>query len=520
MTLRDFLLVLRTRWRVVVACALVGAIAAAAFAALRPATYTSHVLLYVSSQQQSDRDSAYTGGLLSEQRVSSYVELVDRPSVTAEIVRRLGLTLTPEQLAGRISASAGADSVLIDVAVTDPSPAQATAIADTFGTVFPELVARIEQPRTPAGVVPVVVSPVEPATVPTAPASLGAGSSGLLGLLAGLLIGLLTVLVVDLLDTRITSRTRLESAAGRPGLGDLPLDRHLDQRPAVLRDAPLSPLAEAFRALRTNLRYVRLGGGTPVFLVTSARQGEGKSLTALNLALALAQNRQRVLLVDADLRRPSVAERTGLTGDVGLTTVLTGQSELTAVVQSWTDAPLDVLTSGALPPNPSELLGSDEMRTLLDEARAAYDVVLVDSPPVLPVADAPALAPLTDGVLLVGRHGLVTEPQVRAAVAALDAVGAHLFGVVLSAAPGHDRSGGYGYGYGAVAAPTAAAPAASEASEADTAALPVMSPSGPVTRTETSVDHGEGPLDGDSRSPAEKEPDAVDAPPVPAELRG
>ena len=202
--------------------------------------------------------------------------------------------------------------------------------------------------------------------------------------------------------------------------------------------------------LRTNLQFVNVDSDSKVYVVTSAVPGEGKSTTTANLAITLAESGQRVILLEGDLRRPKAVSYLQLEGAVGVTTVLVGRIELENAIQGWAKN-LDVLAGGSTPPNPAELLQSQGMKRLLASLRKGYDIVLIDAPPLLPVADAALLAASSDGAILVVHHGETTKDQVAAAVGRIESVGARLIGTVInrSPIPKRGRSGyGYGYGYG------------------------------------------------------------------------
>jgi non-specific protein-tyrosine kinase len=198
--------------------------------------------------------------------------------------------------------------------------------------------------------------------------------------------------------------------------------------------------AEAFRQIRTNLQFVHIDEPPRSILVTSPDAGEGKTATACNLAVALAQIGVNVILVDGDLRRPHVAEYMGLESSVGLTGALMGWTDWADALQDWgsDDASLRVLTSGQLPPNPSEMLARTQMAQLLGDLENACDVVIVDGPPLLPVADSAVLAAVVSGVVLVVRQGKTRQQQVARAMQSLGSVDARLYGVVLNM----NRSGG------------------------------------------------------------------------------
>ena len=190
-------------------------------------------------------------------------------------------------------------------------------------------------------------------------------------------------------------------------------------------------------------------------VVTSSQAGEGKSTVALNLALSIAQSGQKVILVDADLRLPSVAAATGLEGNIGLTTVLIGRTTLTEATQHWGSGGLSVLTSGPLPPNPTELLGSAAMSELIAELELEYDTIILDAPPVLPVADAAILTRQTDSILLVVGATRVSQHNLSKAVEQLSLVNANVVGVVLNRIPrtGPDANSAYLSEYGVTPLP-------------------------------------------------------------------
>jgi capsular exopolysaccharide synthesis family protein len=209
---------------------------------------------------------------------------------------------------------------------------------------------------------------------------------------------------------------------------------------------------EAFRVLRTNMQFVDVDKDSKVFVVSSSVPGEGKTTTACNLAITLAQAGQKVLMVDGDLRRPQVAGVFEVEPTVGLTTVLIGTIELEDAVQESPVDNLRVLASGAIPPNPSELLQSRTMTEIVERARKEYDVIVIDAPPLLPVTDAALLASQADGALIVVRHSKTTRDQLRHSMERLAAVDARALGLVFNMVPvrrgGTSHGYGYGYGYG------------------------------------------------------------------------
>ena len=251
----------------------------------------------------------------------------------------------------------------------------------------------------------------------------------------------------ELLDTSIKSTDDIAEATDAAVMAGITFDAATTKTPLVSSLGSHEPRVEAFRVLRTNLQFVDVDNANKAFVVTSSVPAEGKSTTAVNTAITLAQTGQKVLLVDGDLRRPQAAKLLGLDDAVGLTTVLVGRVSVDDALQRH-ETGMDVLTSGVIPPNPAELLQSHAMADLLTELRGRYDVIVIDAPPLLPVTDAALIAAQTDGALLVVRHGRTTKDQLHGAVERLAGVNAHALGVVFNMTPRKSGRGGYGYGYG------------------------------------------------------------------------
>ena len=283
-----------------------------------------------------------------------------------------------------------------------------------------------------------------------------------LALALGVLLGIGLAFLRDLLDNTVKDRQNLEEITGVAVVGSIPLDKERRKEPAKSFDNDNSAFAEAFRKLRTNLQFLAVDNPPRVIVVTSSMPNEGKSTTAINIALALAENDHTVALVDGDLRRPRLDKYLGVVGSVGFSTVLAGRASLNDVLQKTAFPGVTVLTSGAVPPNPSELLGSLAAKKVLDELRAHFDYVVIDSSPLLAVTDAAILAAGADGVLIVARYGETKREQLAHAVGNLRSVGASLLGAVFTITPargGASYSYSY-YGYGDSPTPSRSSEAA------------------------------------------------------------
>ncbi len=249
-------------------------------------------------------------------------------------------------------------------------------------------------------------------------------------------------------------------ALGVPVLAQVPLDKRTAQVPIAFRGDPHSVRAEAYRQLRMNLQFVNIDHAPRIIAVTSAIPGEGKTTTAMNLAAALAEAGHRVCLVEADLRRPTIARSLGLVGEVGFTTVLIGKADIDDALQN-AGRNLAVLTSGPVPPNPSELLLSDHARTVILAAATRADYTIIDTAPLLPVADGAEIAAFAEATIVVHRAGKTTREQAQRSVAALAKVGEKPVGVVLNMVSRGTSGRDYQYDYYYTYRPTdqAAAPA-------------------------------------------------------------
>lgn len=448
MELRDHLQALRKHWKVVVACTLCSVLAALGITLAQAKVFEAKARLFVSVQVTGqDTSGLAQGGQFTQQRVKSYADIVDSPQVAAAVISQLKLSETPEELSKKVTASAPLDTVLIDVSVRDTSAARARDIANATAAQLGLLVNALEKPPG-AAISPVKVSVVREASLPIAPAAPNSSLNVALGLLIGLALGAGGALLRHTLDTSVKDPDELQKRTGVVTLGTIANDPDATKRPLIVQVDPHSSRAEAFRQLRTNLQFVDIDNPPRSIVVTSSVPSEGKSTTTCNLAITLAQAGIRVALVDGDLRRPQVATYLGLEGAVGLTSVLVGRAELDDALQVWGAAgALHVLPAGPTPPNPSELLGSQGMSDLLRTLEDRYDLVIVDSPPLLPVTDAAVLSTIASGALLLVRYGRTRREQVDRALESLRAVDAHLFGVVLNMTP-TKGPGAYQYGYG------------------------------------------------------------------------
>ena len=446
MEVRDYLRAIRRRWRVVALFGLLfGALAAAYTFTVTPQYASSAQLFVTTPSSGSSSDASYQGALFSQQRVQSYAIQVGTRDMASKVLDDLDLDLTPAELADKVSASVVTQTVILTITATDPDAATAQQIAQAYAA---ELGDWVEVTETPPGQAasPVKATISEAADLPDSPTSPDVVRNLVLGALAGILLGLGAAVLREHLDNSIRGAEDVAKVTTVSTLGTIPFDTDTRSKPLITSLDTHAPRAETFRVLRTNLQFVDVDRQNKVFVLSSAVPEEGKTTTSVNLALALAQAGQRTLLIEGDLRRPRAAALLDVDQTIGVTTVLVGRVSIDDAIQKVGD--LHLLGSGAIPPNPAELLQSQAMSDLLEQARQRYDIVLIDAPPLLPVTDAALLAAQADGALMVVRHGRTTRDQLAQAIKRLEQVEAVPVGVVLNMVPtrGLDTSYSY-YGY-------------------------------------------------------------------------
>jgi len=451
MELSDYIRILRKNWLIIIVATLVGLGLAAAFSLTRTPVFQSSATIAVSTQGSGSVAELQQGSNFAQARMNTYVGLIATPLVLQPVIDELDLLETSAELSELVSASAALNSTLLTITVLDADPERAAAIANATATSLAEAVPQIE-PSIADGGSALRLTTVTPAVASDTPASPNVPLNLALGALLGLALGVGIAVLRSVLDTQVRTPRDVAHVTDSPLIGAISNDPKAKERPLIVHVDPLSPRAESFRALRTNLQFLDMDGRSS-FVMTSSLPAEGKSSTTVNLAIALADAGKKVALLDADLRKPKVAEYLGLEGGVGLTDVLIGRVRVGDVMLPWGGRSLFVLPAGKIPPNPSELLGSHQMKTLLEVLERDFDVVLCDAPPLLPVTDAAILAKSTSGAIIAVASGKPNRHQLSAAIDTLETVGAKVAGVVMTMMPtrGPDayygQYGGTAYGY-------------------------------------------------------------------------
>ena len=445
---------------------------------------------------------------------ATYSQVATTQTVLARVITKLGLTETPTELAKRVTAAAAPGSTLLTITAKDNDPVRAATLANALAaeiitplqsqdpsngvdvSIEQDLAAirseisdaqaeievlRNTSPRTDAqetrfqtlqgnlvslrasyatllgfapGSASNALTVVQPAVPPDGPSSPRPILNALLGALIGFFVASLIAFVSTSLDDSIKEPEQAADAVGVPTLGAIPRikvgkDKRAAYKLATLR-YPRSPAAEAYRAIRTNIEFASIDAPIKTLLVTSAMPAEGKTVTAANLGVVFAQGGRRVLLIDADLRKPGAHEIFGLPNVHGLTTLLgTDAVRADAIVQPTAQVNLDVLSPGTLPPNPADLLGSQRMKTVLATLARSYDLLIFDSPALEVLSDSAVISSYVDGTILVVDAGHSRKEPVRRAREALSRANAKMIGVVFngfSEQPSADYERYYGAG--------------------------------------------------------------------------
>ena len=430
-SLRDRLRDLKGGWWLIALCAIGVGLIAFFLSIFQTPIYRSSAVLYVTSGADSDATSAYQGSLASQQRVASYAKLVTSDAIIDKALAASGIGISVPDAKEAVSAAATQNTVLLTVNADRTDPAEATALANAVATSLSSYVATLETPVE--GSAPIAkLTVVSPATRPDHPISPKTRRNTAAGLFFGGLLGVVALAIRTRFDTRIRTVGDVTESTTYPVLGAIPYDSRLSDG-QILDFSTGSTIAnEAYRKLRVNLGFIDFDNDHRTIVVTSPASGDGKSTVAGNIALSLAETGFRVLLVDADLRRPDIALRFGLSATVGLSDCLRGSLSLDEVVQRSVVGGIDVISSGELPPNPTELLSSTRMSRFMDAAKLRYDYVIVDAAPINPVADTVVLSQWADGAVLVFRTSKTTSSEIRTTSEQLDAANVRVFGAIIN----------------------------------------------------------------------------------------
>lgn len=443
MDFKNLMRIARRRWRSIAAMFLLAVSASLALSITTTPVYESQTRIYITADSTSSSGNDIGANYFLVSQIKSYAQLANHAEVLRLTSEKLGSD-APTDLASKISAQALPESLILQVTTHDTNPERAQTIAQAHALVLVDYLEELETPKGDENP-QIKATLTDPASYNPSPIAPRTALNTIVAALLGLMLGCALALARELLDNTVHSADEMQETVNAPVMASVGTDSEMAKRPLLTQLSAFSTRGEAFRVLRTNLQFLDLDSEVKSLVITSATAGEGKTSTSANLAIALAQAGRRVLLVDGDLRRPRVAGLLGLDASIGLTTVLVGRSELEGSIQRHAESGVYVLASGPTPPNPSEVLQSRATRDLIQQLRNAYDIVIVDAPPVLPVADASILATACDGAIIVARHGKTHREHIQTAAQRIRSVNGKILGAVVNFVPKQTAQNYYYY---------------------------------------------------------------------------
>jgi capsular exopolysaccharide synthesis family protein len=419
-----------------------------------PKQYQAGSQIFISTPTPAiDIGQLQQGSNFAQQRVISYSRVISGPATLVPVIEILGLKMSSSELARKISSSAPLGTVLINIEVTDESPIRAAAIANAVAVQFGTTIQNLELPQfgDSSGVKSTMVRSAE---VPNGPSSPNTKLNFLTGIFFGFIIACLIGIIRQIFDSTVKNAGQL---SGKPLLSTILFDADAEENPLISEIGNYSIRAESYRHLRTALKLSNSADEGEVIAITSAFPGEGKTTTSINLAISFAQTGLKVALVEADLRRPSFKKYFGTLNskNIGLTNVLDSidskktKKKYETYFQIFGGAAdsIEWISSGDIPPDPAEKLGTSAMINFISGLKREYDVVIVDTPPALPVTDAAVLSSLVDRVVVVVRAGVTKQAHLHGTIELLENMKAKIAGVVINMVPQNTRGEEYGYAY-------------------------------------------------------------------------
>jgi len=451
MELSRYLRVIRHRLWIVIACPILAAVTAGIVSFALPPVYEAKVDLAVRPAQLLPSTDPNAAAVSAATILATYALFMTEPPLLNKVIADLGLKTTSDELVKQVKVTPDATALVLHITVQDTHPAVARDVANTLNSEFIAEVKQIQQAETQSqnartGDNFVILSP---AVLPDKSVSPNKALNVGIAFAAGLLMALALAFLLDYLDQSIKSDDELTERLGLISLGHVPfLVASKGKRGELVTLDAQSHAAEAYKVLRTSIQFSGIERDLKELVVTSAEQGEGKSRTAANLAVVLAQAGFMTLLIDADFRRPSQHRIFARVRNIGLSNLIIQDATEAESITAVDAVPnLWLLTSGPTPPNPSELLGSGRMRELVARLQGNFTYLIIDSPPVNAVTDAAILAASASGTILVIDQGQTTFPALGRAKQILDRVGARTLGAVINKVRASSGSYVYEYGY-------------------------------------------------------------------------
>lgn len=387
-----------------------------------------------SSEEKNNNDELQ----ISEKLMNTYVELIKTEDLVEVALQKVGTDKSVENILENIEAEISKDTQIIQIKYMSTDAEEAFSIVKA---ITEEAIIKIKALNPSAN-----VQVVREARIPVTPVSPNKIKNILIGFIISLVISVCIILILSYMDNTFKTRDQLEKSIDIPILALIPRSNERKKGKVELQENPTSIVSEAYRSLRTNIQYSSFDKKIKTIVLTSAEPSEGKSTTAANLALAMAQDEKKVIILDCDLRKPSLHKVFGISNDNGLSDVLLEKIDLRSAIQKQ-ESGVHALTVGTFTPNPAEVIGSQVMESLIYQLKAIYDYIIIDTPPVLPVTDSQILASKVDGAILVVRAEVTKKDNLINAKKSLEKVNANIIGAVMNdVTDERERYSYYAYG--------------------------------------------------------------------------
>lgn len=454
MTIADLLQIVRKHLASAIISFVVVFAAVAAVTFIMPPKYTATAEVFAtyagqSGETQTTNDMSSGANYLNTQ-IKTYPELVKTEAVLQPVIKDLGLDMTTTDLAGVVTATNPTSTFMVDISAEVGDPQQAADIANSVAKNLSDQISSDLYNSSSSGS-PIKLTVVQKAQTPTGQSSPNIPLYLAMGLILGIIVGIGVALLKDILNTKVDSTDDVRELTHASSLGTVPQAAILDDSSPVVVAQPAGSEAEEFRRIRTNLSFLTTTatqGHGRLLVITSTDPSEGKTTVSCNVAVTLAEEGKSVLLIDADLRHPSVAHKLGIEGHVGLSHVLSRQASPADVIQKYWKPNLHIMPAGKRPANASILLNSDLMKEMVEQALTQYDYVIIDTAPLSVASDATVFGRMAGGLVLVTGKGIVEKKELRSTATALQTAEVPILGFIFNFAdPKKIHSKNYYYYY-------------------------------------------------------------------------
>lgn len=456
MTIADLLQIVRKHLVSAIISFVVVFAAVAAVTFIMPPKYTATAEVFAtyagqSGETQTTNDMSSGANYLNTQ-IKTYPELVKTEAVLQPVIKDLGLDMTTTDLADVVTATNPTNTFMVDISAEVGDPQQAADIANSVAkNLADQISSDLYNNSSSSNGSPIKLTVVQKAQTPTSQSSPNIPLYLAAGLILGIIVGIGVALLKDILNTKVDSTDDVRELTHASSLGTVPQAAILDDGRPVVVAQPAGSEAEEFRRIRTNLSFLTTTatqGHGRLLVITSTDPSEGKTTVSSNVAVALAEEGKSVLLIDADLRHPSVAHKLGIEGHVGLSHVLSRQASPADVIQKYWKPNLHIMPAGKRPANASILLNSDLMKEMVDQALTQYDYVIIDTAPLSVASDATVFGRMAGGLVLVTGKGIVEKKELENTATALQTAEVPILGFIFNFAdPKKVHSGNYYYYY-------------------------------------------------------------------------